>query len=204
MMIEISMLVVCAPGRSARLGGGVTTRAPRVCTAARGVALTVCGLMVDRERGNSQNYARSKSNPHAAARFGGAITHTDSGEHGATPLTVLVVEDFEDTRFLMRIELERRGYRVLEAPNGEEGVAMAAREQPDIILMDIGLPVMDGIEATRRIRAQDGTRDVLIVALTAHHETEYRKNALAAGCDAYLTKPIDFDWLIDLLGRLLP
>ncbi len=117
---------------------------------------------------------------------------------------MLVVEDFEDTRYLMRLELERRGFRVLEATNGAEGVEVAAREQPDIILMDIGLPVMDGIEATRRIRAATELRDLLIVALTAHHETEYRANALAAGCDAYLTKPIDFDWLIDLLGRLLP
>ncbi len=117
---------------------------------------------------------------------------------------MLVVEDFEDTRYLMRLELERRGFRVLEATDGEEGVAVAVREQPDIILMDIGLPVLDGIEATRRIRADAALRDLLIVALTAHHETEYRANALAAGCDAYLTKPIDFDWLIDLLGRLLP
>ncbi len=117
---------------------------------------------------------------------------------------MLVVEDFEDTRYLMRLELERRGFRVLEATNGAEGVEVAAREQPDIILMDIGLPGMDGIEATRRIRAAAPVRDLLIVALTAHHETEYRTNALAAGCDAYLTKPIDFDWLIDLLGRLLP
>jgi two-component system, cell cycle response regulator DivK len=119
-------------------------------------------------------------------------------------LTVLVVEDFEDTRYLMRMELERRGYRVLEATNGEEGVALAIEERPNVILMDIGLPVMDGIEATRRIRADEATRNLLIVALTAHHETEYRASALAAGCDAYLTKPIDFDWLIDLLGRLLP
>jgi two-component system cell cycle response regulator DivK len=115
-----------------------------------------------------------------------------------------LVEDFEDTRYLMRMELERRGYRVLEATNGEEGVALAREERPDIILMDIGLPVMDGIEATRRIRADEATRGALVVALTAHHETEYRAQALAAGCDAYLTKPIDFDWLIDLLGRLLP
>ncbi|MFL6209878.1 MAG: response regulator [Pyrinomonadaceae bacterium] len=132
------------------------------------------------------------------------ITHIDSDGQAATPLTVLVVEDFEDTRYLMRMELERRGFRVLEATDGAEGVEVATREQPDIILMDIGLPVMDGIEATRRIRAQVDARDRLIVALTAHHETEYRANALAAGCDAYLTKPIDFDWLIDLLGRLLP
>lgn len=118
--------------------------------------------------------------------------------------TVLVVEDFEDTRYLMRIELERRGFRVLEAVNGEEAVEMTLKEHPDIILMDIGLPVMDGIAATQRIRQDGDMRDVLIVALTAHHETEYRANALAAGCDAYLTKPIDFDWLIDLLSRLLP
>ena len=136
--------------------------------------------------------------------LGGAITNTESVGHDAAPLAVLVVEDFEDTRYLMRLELERRGFRVLEARNGEEGVELAARERPDIILMDIGLPLMDGIEATRRIRAQEDQRDLLIVALTAHHETEYRANALAAGCDAYLTKPIDFDWLIDLLGRLLP
>ena len=134
----------------------------------------------------------------------GAITHTEAGGNEAQTLTVLVVEDFEDTRHLMRMELERRGYRVLEATNGEEGVALATEERPDIVLMDIGLPVMDGIEATRRIRADEAAHGLLIVALTAHHETEYRASALAAGCDAYLTKPIDFDWLIDLLGRLLP
>ncbi|MDX6270009.1 MAG: two-component system, cell cycle response regulator DivK [Acidobacteriota bacterium] len=117
---------------------------------------------------------------------------------------MLVVEDFEDTRFLMRLELEKRGFRVVEATDGEQGVEYATSERPDIILMDIGLPQIDGIEATRRIRADSSMRDVLIVALTAHHETEYRAQALAAGCDAYLTKPVDFDWLIDLLGRLLP
>ncbi len=128
-----------------------------------------------------------------------------AGHHDpATPLKVLVVEDFDDTRSLMRMELETRGYRVVEATNGAEGVECAGRERPDIILMDIGLPEMDGIAATRLIRQGDSMRDVLIVALTAHHETEYRAQALAAGCDAYLTKPIDFDWLIDLLGRLLP
>jgi CheY-like chemotaxis protein len=122
----------------------------------------------------------------------------------AVPLKVLVVEDFEDTRFLMRLELEKRGFRVFEATDGEQGVESALRERPDIVLMDIGLPHIDGIEATRRIRSDNTMRDVLIVALTAHHETEYRAQALAVGCDAYLTKPIDFDWLIDLLGRLLP
>lgn len=122
----------------------------------------------------------------------------------AAPLKVLVVEDFEDTRALIRLELEQRGFRVIEATDGAQGVEIATRERPDIIIMDIGLPHVDGIEATRRIREDNSMRDVLIVALTAHHETEYRARALAAGCDAYLTKPVDFDWLIDLLGRLLP
>jgi two-component system cell cycle response regulator DivK len=130
--------------------------------------------------------------------------HTGTTDEDAAPLTVLVVEDFEDTRYLMRMELEKRGYRVVEAVNGEEGVARALEERPKIILMDIGLPVMDGITATRELRQREEMRDTLIVALTAHHETEYRANALTAGCDAYLTKPIDFDWLIDLLNRLLP
>lgn len=132
-------------------------------------------------------------------------SHTGSSNHEiVAPLKVLVVEDFEDTRSLMRLELEQRGFRVVEATDGEQGVELARSESPDIILMDIGLPRIDGIEATRRIRQEDSMRDVLIVALTAHHETEYRAQALAAGCDAYLTKPVDFDWLIDLLGRLLP
>ena len=117
---------------------------------------------------------------------------------------MLIVEDFEDTRFLMRLELEKRGFRVLEAVDGEEGVRLALTERPNIVLMDIGLPVLDGIAATRRIRADESLRPTLIVALTAHHESEYRASALAAGCDAYLTKPIDFDWLLDLLNRLLP
>ncbi|MDQ1612961.1 MAG: two-component system, cell cycle response regulator DivK [Pyrinomonadaceae bacterium] len=137
--------------------------------------------------------------------MGQETSRTAANSHEpAAPLKVLVVEDFEDTRFLMRLELEKRGFRVVEATDGEQGVEYATSERPDIILMDIGLPQIDGIEATRRIRADSSMRDVLIVALTAHHETEYRAQALAAGCDAYLTKPVDFDWLIDLLGRLLP
>ena len=136
--------------------------------------------------------------------MGRETAHTGSAADELAPQTVLVVEDFEDTRFLMRLELEKRGYRVVEAVDGEEGVEKALAERPEIILMDIGLPRLDGIAATRRIREHEEMRDTLIVALTAHHETEYRANALSAGCDAYLTKPIDFDWLIDLLSRLLP
>ena len=130
-------------------------------------------------------------------------THAESAEHPDAPVTVLVVEDFEDTRFLMRIELEQRGFRIIEATNGEEAIAAAVRERPRIVLMDIGLPVMDGIDATRQLRERAETRDAVIVAVTAHHEAEYRTKALDAGCNAYVTKPIDFDWLRDLIDRLL-
>ncbi|MCA1616334.1 MAG: response regulator [Acidobacteria bacterium] len=131
-------------------------------------------------------------------------THAASAEQPNTPLTVLVAEDFEDTRYLMRVELEQRGFRIVEATNGEEAIAAAMRERPRIVLMDIGLPGMDGIAATQRLRELAETRDTVIVAVTAHHESEYRAKALAAGCNAYVTKPIDFDWLSDLIDRLLP
>lgn len=118
--------------------------------------------------------------------------------------TVLVVEDFEDTRYVWRLELEHRGYRVLEAGDGEEAVELALRERPGIILLDISLPVLDGFKVAERLRAEPSTRDALILALTAHSETEYRANALAAGFNAYVTKPVDFDWLDNLLKQLLP
>lgn len=130
-------------------------------------------------------------------------TPANTGSQDSAPLTVLVVEDYEDTRDLMRTELELRGFRIVEATNGEEAVAAAVRERPSIVLMDIGLPVLDGISATRQLREREETRDSVIVAVTAHHESEYRARALEAGCNAYVTKPIDFDWLRDLLDRLL-
>ncbi|HEX8853929.1 MAG TPA: response regulator [Pyrinomonadaceae bacterium] len=116
---------------------------------------------------------------------------------------MLVVEDYEDTRLAMRLSLEEQGYRVLEAENGEQAVTLARRERPDIILMDLSLPVMDGLDATRHIRQTPETSDTVIVAVTAHLEADYRTRALAAGCNAYVTKPIDFDWLDDLLNSLL-
>lgn len=121
-----------------------------------------------------------------------------------TDLTVLVAEDSEDMRFLMRAEFEKRGYRVVEAANGHEAVAAATHDRPDVILMDVTLPELDGLEATKRIREDEQMRDALIIAVTGHHETEYRTSALAAGCNAYVTKPIDFDWLHDLINSLLP
>ncbi len=118
--------------------------------------------------------------------------------------TILLVEDFDETRYFMRLALEQRGYRVIEAEDGERAVELALAERPDIILMDLSLPVLDGLAATARIREDQHMREVPIVALTAHQGTDYRAHAQHSGFSAYATKPIDFDWLIDLLSRLLP
>lgn len=122
--------------------------------------------------------------------------------NGAGP-TVLVVEDFEDNRFMMRRLLEMSGYRVVEAVNGEQAVEVAATERPDLILMDLSLPKLDGLAATRRIRQSNGLADVPIVAVSAHDTSDFHADALAAGCNEYVTKPIDFDQLESLLKKLL-
>ena len=116
---------------------------------------------------------------------------------------MLVVEDFEDNRFMMRRLLEMSGYRVVEAVNGNQAVEMAERESPDIILMDLSLPMLDGLAATRRIRERNGAGRVPIVAVSAHDSADFHAEALAAGCNEYVTKPIDFDQLVGLLDRLL-
>ncbi len=125
-------------------------------------------------------------------------------QNGSTPPVVLVVEDFEDNRFMMRRLLEMSGYRVLEAVNGEEAVELAQSERPQLILMDLSLPQLDGLAATRRIRQYAELRDVPIVAVSAHDTADFHADALAAGCNDYVTKPIDFDQLEALLSRLLP
>lgn len=105
--------------------------------------------------------------------------------------TVLLVEDNEDNLLVYRTILEHVGYRVLEARDGEEGVGSARAAHPDIILMDISIPKIDGWEATRRLKADDSTRDIPVVALTAHALEEDRERALLAGCDGYLAKPVE-------------
>ena len=124
--------------------------------------------------------------------------------NGNAPPTILVVEDFEDNRFMMRRLLEMSGYRVLEAVNGEEAVTLACSELPELILMDLSLPQLDGLAATRRIRQHPELRDLPIVAVSAHDTADFHADALAAGCNDYVTKPIDFDQLEALLNRLLP
>ena len=125
-------------------------------------------------------------------------------ETQATDLTILVVEDYEDTSLTMRLALEDRGYRILEASDGAAAVELAGRERPDIILMDLSLPVMDGLEATRQIRSNPEMKETVVVVVTAHSDPDHRTRALAAGCNAFVTKPIDFEWLNELLTNLLP
>jgi CheY-like chemotaxis protein len=118
-------------------------------------------------------------------------------------LIVLMVEDVEDARYYMRLELEHLGYVVIEAADGAQAVEIALREQPDIILMDLTLPVMGGLEATALIRNDQRMRDVPIIAVTAHQEIDFRAGAKASGFDAYVTKPIDIAWLSELMKGLL-
>ena len=118
-------------------------------------------------------------------------------------LKVLLVEDVEDTRFFMRIELERHGFIVFEAADGQSAVDLAIRETPDVILMDLSLPVMDGFGAARLIRQNEQLKNVPIIAVTAHQETDFRSDARDSGFDAYVTKPIDVNWLKELINGLL-
>lgn len=115
----------------------------------------------------------------------------------------LLVEDFEDSRFMMRRLLEMAGYAVIEASDGEQAVALAISEQPELILMDLSLPKLDGLAATRQIRQYKEARNTPIVAISAHDSPESRTEALAAGCNEYVTKPIDFDQLGEVLKHFL-
>ena len=119
------------------------------------------------------------------------------------PLTVLVVEDTEDNRFMMRRLLEMTGYRVVEAMNGEEAVKVAQAETPQLILMDLSLPVIDGLAATRLIRKLPALQSTPIIAVSAHDSADFQAEALHAGCNSYITKPIDFTELEQLIAQLL-
>lgn len=117
--------------------------------------------------------------------------------------TVLLVEDNEDNLAVYRTILDHVGYRVLEARDGEEGVVRARDDQPDLILMDISIPKIDGWEATRRLKADTSTRDIPVIALTAHALEEDRQKALNAGCDGYLAKPVEPRKVVDEVRRFV-
>ncbi len=131
------------------------------------------------------------------------ISEKEPMEKDSRDRIVLVVEDAEDARMFMRLALERLGYIVFEAENGQEALDVAERVRPQVILMDLSLPVMDGLEATQRIRATDGMTGVTVIAVTAHQGTDFREGAKDAGFDAYVTKPIDVDSLDELIRGLV-
>ena len=117
--------------------------------------------------------------------------------------TVLVVDDFDDTRLMLRTWLKKKGFRVLEAGNGNEAVAAAARDHPDFIIMDVEMPELDGLDATRQIRELKQLPRVPIVAVSAYGAEQYREMALDAGCDAYVATPFDPDELETLIRKLI-
>jgi two-component system, cell cycle response regulator DivK len=116
---------------------------------------------------------------------------------------ILVVEDNEEDWDMLSRRLRRRGYRVVHAADGQEAVEMAAHERPDLILMDVSLPVMDGLEATRHIRARTEIQTTRIIALTAHATSADRDRVLQAGCDDYHTKPVELPRLVAQMEALL-
>ncbi len=118
--------------------------------------------------------------------------------------TILVVDDQNDNLVLVSLAMQDKGYRVVTASNGEEAVATAKLAHPDLILMDIAMPHLDGLEATRRIREQETLGTIPVIALTAFDTEGFRRAAHDAGFNGYLTKPIDFERLFKLIKMLLP
>ncbi len=116
---------------------------------------------------------------------------------------ILLVEDNEMNRDMLARRLRRRGYEVSMAVDGQEAVNQARTSLPDLILMDMSLPVMDGWEATRQLKAGEGTREVPVIALTAHAMEHHRQSALEAGCDEYESKPVDLERLVEKIEALL-
>jgi len=118
--------------------------------------------------------------------------------------TILLVEDNEMNRDMLSRRLERRGYDVIVAVDGEDGVARAAADRPDLVVMDMSLPGIDGWEATRQLKAAAETSAIPVLALTAHAMAGDRERAVAAGCDEFDTKPVDFPRLLEKIAALLP
>lgn len=119
-------------------------------------------------------------------------------------MIILIAEDFDDIRFLLKTVLEGKGYRVMESVNGQEALEIAIRERPDLILMDLNMPVMDGIEATRRLCEQPETSTVPVIAITAHcNDAAWRERAVDAGCVECVSKPVDFEELDALINRVV-
>jgi CheY-like chemotaxis protein len=125
------------------------------------------------------------------------------GQQNESRFLILVVDDSADNVAMISLDLQQQGYRVVTASNGEDAVAVAAQMIPNLILMDINLPTLDGLGATRRIRETDPLRDVPVIAITAFGTEGFQRAAYDAGVDGYLTKPLDLDRMHQLIARLL-
>ena len=131
-----------------------------------------------------------------------ATRHGGDGSSAPRP-RILVAEDHADTRFMLRVFLEARGFDVIEAANGEEALGLSESACPDLILLDGGLPRLDGVSVTSRLRSHDSQRRVPVIFLSGHAEQQARSAAFDAGCDDYLTKPFELDRLGAVLARHL-
>lgn len=121
----------------------------------------------------------------------------------SAPRTILVVDDFDDTRLLLRTWLQRRGFRVVEAEDGVAAIKLATTESPDLIIMDMEMPLLDGLSATRKIRETDGLSEIPIVAVSAYGADQFRDLALEAGCDEYVATPFDPKALEGIIRTLM-
>jgi len=139
------------------------------------------------------------------ADFSASTRHSLKNTHSlpAMPATLLLVEDNEMNRDMLSRRLIQRGYQVLLAEDGQQGIDQTLSGKPDLILMDMSLPVLDGWEATKRLKADEATRHIPVIALTAHAMRGDREQALAAGCDDYETKPIDLPKLLEKIEALI-
>jgi CheY-like chemotaxis protein len=117
--------------------------------------------------------------------------------------TILVVDDFDDTRLLLRTWLEKRGFRVIEADNGIDAISRAENDSPDLIIMDVEMPRLDGLSATRRIRKVKQLNSIPIVAVSAYGADQFREQALAAGCDEYVSTPFEPEALEGIIRSLV-
>jgi CheY-like chemotaxis protein len=127
----------------------------------------------------------------------------DSNKVDETERTILIVDDFDDTRLLLRTWLQKKNFRIVEAENGNRAIAAAKKIKPDLIIMDVEMPELDGLEATRRIRKLSGFAKVPIVAVSAYGADQYRELALAAGCNEYVSTPFEPDELERLIRGLI-
>lgn len=130
-------------------------------------------------------------------------SHDVAGEDDEIQYLVLVVDDSIDNLTMISLDLQQNGYRVVTATNGEEAVKVAAMTNPDLILMDLAMPGVDGLESTRQIRENQDLKDIPVIALTAFSTDGFRRAAHQTGFDGYLTKPVDFTRLHDLIRRLI-